>query len=364
MKYHIIQNENDFKSSKQIWERLYESCGCCTVFQTFEWNYEWWLKGHREDQLFIIVFFKKNIENPIAIFPLIIDEKNILRFIADIHTDFSKILSTDLDIADMYDISKIFFNLFNNCSCKSIELKNINQDDALINYLQLPFDNKKIFFQSNGYSYLEITPVKDNFFNSFSHLKSKRKSELKRIYKKYSGYTSSILTANTDTFPLDDIKSISNEMTKNGLREETFLDSTLLEIIYVLYEKDNLIIQTIQNSRGESVAMNFVLKSPKERYIFWIDIYKNFQYINIFSYITFMKTIIESSDKQIIFDFGRGLYDYKIKNFLPIIKQQYTFFFSKYNFDFLSYLSKFFAKKSIMNFYKKNKILINKLIKR
>ena len=364
MDFKILHNEKDFLDSKQIWEQFYKLCNNCTVFQTFEWNFEWWSKAHKEDHLFIIIFFKKSIENPVAIFPLIIDKEKKLRFIADVHTDYSRILTTHLNLSDIYDISNTFFNIVNNCESRTIEFKNINQDDTLINYLQLPFDNKKIFYQSNGCSYLEVTPIKDNFFGSFTHLQSKKRSELKRIYKKYSDFTSYILTKEIHTFPLDEIKSISAEMTKSGHREETFLNDNLIEIISVLYEKGYLIIHTIENESGESIAMNFVLISSKNSYLFWIDIYRDLQYINIFSYIAFMKRIIESENEKIIFDFGRGLYDYKTKNFLPAVKQQYTFFFSKQNIDFVVYLLKLVSKKSIMNFYKKNKTLIKKFIKR
>ena len=364
MNFKILRNEKDFLDSKQTWEQFYKFCNNCTVFQTFEWNFEWWSKAHKEDYLFIIIFFKKSIENPVAIFPLIIDKEKRLRFIADIHTDYSKILTADLNLSDIHDISNTFFNIVNNCENKTIELKNINQNDTLINYLQLPFDNKKIFYQSNGCSHLEVTPVKDNFFGSFTHLKSKKRSELKRVYKKYSDFTSSILTKETHTFPLDKIKSISTEMTESGLREETFLNDDLINIISVLFEKGYLIIHAIENESGETIAMNFVLISSKNSYLLWIDIYKDLQYINIFSYIAFMKRMTETVNEKITFDFGRGLYDYKIKNFLPEIEQQYTFFFSKQTIDFVVYLLKLVSKKSIMNFYKKNKTLIKKFIER
>ena len=49
--------------------------------------------------------------------------------------------------------------------------------------------------------------------------------------------------------------------------------------------------------------------------MFWIDMFDDSKMINLFNYISFISK--KSFNNQININFGRGLYRYKIKNFLP-----------------------------------------------
>ena len=97
---------------------------------------------------------------------------------------------------------------------------------------------------------------------------------------------------------------------------------------------------------------------------FWIDLFNDINMINIFSYIEYVRTVCNNEDKEFTLDFGRGLYNYKLKNFQPNIGQQYTFFYSKSNKKFIFFTFKYALKASLKYFYKKNKLQINKILRR
>ncbi len=359
MNYYVINNSEMLFNFKKEWQTLYQN-GNFNIFNSYEWNSSWFLRSNQSIDLFIIVFYKQKKNEPCAIFPLYIDNKKILRFIADKHTDYSNFLITDMEIFNMYDIFKTFNKLISEESTiDSLELKNINAENIYLGFLNFQFDNRQIVYQSNAFSYTSLKG-NENLFQCFSHLKSSHRSELKRIYKKNEKFKSHIYDRIETPLPIDKIKTLMKSMVDNSSRGEGFLNESLLKTIDTLYNSGHLLINEISDE-DNSIAINFMLYKDN-KYIFWIDIYENIQFINIFSYLKFIEYIcINNKDMDNIFDFGRGLYDYKIKNFFPVIKTQVTFFYSKKNSNYLFYLFKFFLKLSLMNFYKKNKTLISKL---
>jgi len=58
--------------------------------------------------------------------------------------------------------------------------------------------------------------------------------------------------------------------------------------------------------------------------LFWIDMYDNAKMINIYNYILFLENI--SRDNSVNISFGRGVYDYKVANFKPDIKQLFAIY--------------------------------------
>ena len=55
----IISTESDFSALQDAWNELHRTAKG-TVFQTFEWNYEWWKIYRREHfQLHLLTFWKE-----------------------------------------------------------------------------------------------------------------------------------------------------------------------------------------------------------------------------------------------------------------------------------------------------------------
>lgn len=362
MRIEIIQDEETFLNFQTLWNELNNEISGY-VFQSFEWNYFWWKSVQDTVSLYIIMVYENNTTKLEALFPFVVDKKKVLRFMADIHSDYSNFLIKNEDTVWLTTLFKKIASLIQEDEIiNSVELKNIRQDNVYISYLVNIFDFKQLMHQTNAYSQMEIN-TSQPFLQSIPYIKSKHRSELKRIYKRYDnlfGY----FYGNEQSFPEKTIRAIVTSMIESGIRDPQFMNDTMINVVRELFLSGQLLINETSNDKKEVVAMNFILHRQGE-YLFWIDIYKNFQMINIYSYVSFLEILCSKyENSSLIVDFGRGLYAYKVSNFFPKLYMQYTFFYAKKNSLYTKYLAKVFMKLSIKNFYKKHKDTINKLLRR
>lgn len=358
--FKIIVTTDEFKELKLAWQNLYIRVENSTVFQSYEWNYQCWNNIHQEDKLFVVVFFERNLDNVSAIFPLVIDRKGVLRFIGDIHTDYCNFL---IDKLSLHKLFKKFSSIINeNNEIKSIKFDNLLQTNRYLPYLVSHFDNKQVTFQSN----IGSSMIMDNsldFPKSLTHLNSYQRTEIKRIAKRNHLFENKIYES-PETFPIKSVQSILLVMQKENKRSNDFLNANMLNLIQELYKKRLLILNEVYED-ATPVAITFVFKSNIEnKFTFWISIYKNYQYIDLYSYISFMKTINFENIDNVIIDFGRGAYDFKMKNFGPLVRNEMTFFYTKKNSTYFIFLIKMLSKKFINIYYQNNKKLIKRLLNR
>ncbi|WP_286336489.1 GNAT family N-acetyltransferase [Hydrogenimonas cancrithermarum] len=294
-----------------------------------------------------------------------LDQKKTLRFIADTHSDYSDFLIGPEDNTTLYEICKTIHDIIEQSDeVDSIELKNLNQSSKYLGIFCSRFDYKQILYQTNASSYTSFVGS-ENVLDAFSYLKAKKRNQIKRLYKKNENLHGVYHTVDTSPFPAETLKEILTDMKKSGLRGDDFLDETLLGIITKLYEAGHLMIQEIKDDKT-SLVMNFILKDDREkRFLLWITIYRNRPKINILSYFILIKKLsMEHIGSRFVLDFGRGLYEYKIVNFLPEINLQFTFYYSKNGIAYVRYLLKQFIILSIKPFYKKHKKTINRILHR
>ena len=365
MKYHIIKSEKDLLSYKEAWHNLYKKTDLLP-FASFEWNAEWYSKAYKTNFLYIIIVYESSIKAPLAICPMMIDNAGCLRFIADTHSDYSNfIVDSGIKSYKYYEVmKKIAEAIQNEPTIKCIEFKNIAQANLHIGAFSSLLDYKKIIYQSNAVSFKKMAS-KQNLFDNFSYLSSKQRSELKRLYKKHSNLECLIYDIKTNKFPRSQTEEIIKEMVENNIRDKNFLNKTLLNIIESLYNEGTMIISSLIDEENRTLSMNFILKSrDKSVYLFWIDIYRDIPYTNLSAYLYFIEWLTVNKKEPFSIDFGRGLYDYKTKNFIPEIELQFTLFYAKKNIDFIKYLIKLSVFLSIKDFYKKNKHFINRLLRR
>jgi|GEM_PF-6912052 hypothetical protein len=361
----IVTDISTFSSLKSAWDSLFSRCNQAKIFQSFEWNYTWWINDHANDKLFLLLYFEhgKNEKDPSAIFPFFIDKNGTLRFIADIHSDYSTFLIAEKQSSQTYTIFKeIQKTITEKSGWKSIELRNLSQRDPYIALFTTLFDHKQITFHSNGSSSLRLKPEND-LSKCFYHLNSKKRSELKRIRKQYAE-TKSMVVSHPQPFPESTLKNLSETMIKSGMRDPEFLNDRLLNVIRAVYNAGNLFIHQISDAEGRPLAVNLILPQQNNNFLFWIDLFIDTKNINLYSYLAYIEHLCKTCETVFTIDFGRGLYDYKIKNFLPVIELQYSFYYAKKNSLFATYLIKLFSKLLIKNFYKKHKKIINRLLQR
>lgn len=361
MEYKIIDSKEEFLEFKDIWNNFYLK-NSFNVFASFDWNYHWYTTDYYNNRPFIIVFYQSSFKDIKGVFPLMIDKKGVLRFIADTHSDFSNFLLKINTNIELKDIFKIFSNIIESDNeIKAIEFSNLNQDLIWIAELLNTQDYKKLIYQKNAYSYIKIDYEK-KLFDSFAKLNSKQRNKLKKDYLINSKYNSKFYD-NNENFPTDKVLLIVQDMIERGDRDKNYLNSNLLHLIEQMFNVGLLKVHEIYDD-SETVAIQFILIQDNE-YIFWIDLYKDIHLINIYAYIKFIDMLIENSDlRKDYINFGRGLYDYKTVKFQPIKKIQLTYYYAKSNFTFVKKLFSMFLKLSILNFYKRHSKTINKILGR
>ena len=359
MAFEIIKSFDELLKREDEWKILYQEIDKRTVFQSYEWNATWLENTEVEPYIFFHISPKdKSLD---AIFPFCLDKSGTLRFIADIHSDHCTFLIRSKNHTEIYLLlKKLAAEILNTQAIKQIELKNLSSDDPFLGDFFTQFNSRTFVYQSNGYSFLLLPTNKD--VSCFAHLKSKKRSELKRISKQFVSCQTDLLEYPAP-FPKNDLKKLIQDMRQSGQRDENFIDNTLFHIVETLYRSKHLLIHLVtENER--IIAANLIMHSRDDHYLLWIDLFEEKKNLNLFSYIAFMEYLCHNKEKGIIIDFGRGLYPYKTNNFLPYIRLQMTFFHAKSLKGFSFYLLKHWMKESVKPFYKKHKSTINRILGR
>jgi len=309
MQFKVITNIKDFKNLENDWNLLFLKEKKYSIFQSFKFNYSSWEEdlGKLKNILSIVVIYIGcDIK---AIFPFYIDKQLKLRFINDVHSDFCDYLSSiDIDIDEIINKLKLQFPI------KHIQLINLRSDtNTLINL--------KSDFNYNSFAEYSVLELEKGFFpDNILNYKSKQKTEFRRILKINKEKTHHMINANNSDFPISEINFLREKMISLGLRDKRFLCLSQLKIIEKLF-KDNKIILSIVKTSDRIHAISFLMKDSRQ-YLIWIDMYDDSKMVNLYNYISVITSL--SSESSVIINFGRGGYNYKLRNFLPEVLELYS----------------------------------------
>lgn len=271
--------------------------------------------------------------------PLYIDRQQTLRFIFDRHTDYCSCIGNSMSFMMVKELVKL---ISDHPGIKKIELENLLPDDALLNGLKHFLGSGLIISCYNNHSFVALTA--DNIY--FNQLKSKEKSELKRVQKKNEQFLFRVF-ANGEVFPEQQILELRNQMISAKSRDSHFFNESFMKFSEALYKAGELEVFSKWNN-GRLISASMVLKNKSYRMV-WIDLYADVQFINLSAYIDYIQ-YLEQFPKT-TFSFGRGSYDYKAKNFQPTLQNLYNLRYSKSKWDFF-----------FVNFYT-IKLFIKRLVK-
>ena len=279
---------------------------------------------YNSDDSNALYFITKREKNGInGYIPLFINSKGTLKFIYDIHTDF---LSEVGNQFDFNDFKKIAQEIEKNKKIKRYDLDNLISESKLLHFFKHFFNKGCSVYCYNNHSFL----ISNENQGLLKHLSSSGRSELKRIYKRNSQFGFKIFT-NTEIFPRKDIEQLRLRMIENGSRSIDFLDKNILDLIEYLFQKGE--VELFSKIReDEFVSISIVLKNTSGKQMVWLDLYDDIQSINLSSYIEYIYNLDENGLKY--FNFGRGSYDYKAKNFQPNCENLYNIRYSKSKGDF------------------------------
>lgn len=330
MKVRVIKNKEALLLIKKEWDKIFLE-GEYSIFQSFQFCYN---SLNKKSKPFIICLESKGKINQIWPLEFI---SNRLRFINDTHADFCDILSASESVVAQEYLKE------NNLLGK-LRLRNLKQKSNIDNVLK----NLCFYTRSISVAYSKISLNKtESFPDNFTHFVYRQRRRLKRILKKYSA-DYKIYERCNDSFPIEEILTLRNEMIEDKTRNEGFLDADFIDLAKKLYNANNLIVSMIK-SDNEVLGVSLIFRD-RHNYSFWVDLYNNQPMVNLYHNIMFIKRITHKNDA--VFNFGRGAYNYKIQNFKPEIYSLYelNIFDSYFEVVFFKLLKK--IKVISRNFYK------------
>jgi hypothetical protein len=344
----IITNEIEFQNLEAQWNELYEKSVCRTPFQSFHFNWTSWTNfqnKQKKNKLWIITH-NGNYKKVRGILPLYIDKNGILRFINDLHVDFCDGLF-DNNENIYFTLRKIVELIINEKKIKGVAFLNLTDKSIIFPYFK-SFLKQSFVFSTTEHSYLPS--FKETNIELSSHLRSKERYALENANKVNKDKSYKIYRCETDAFPYDKLIEIRNNMRMNGTRVPTFYGDDFINLSRNLYENSLMVISITQMDDFITSASTIIADHEKKWYMFWISMYNSdVKLINIFNYNQFINSQI--SDKESIIDFGRGGYDYKFRNYLPIVHNVYELVWAK----------TFWT--TLMMFYKINIFYLKRIVK-
>jgi len=335
MQYRIISSQKDFLQIAEIWKIKYLISDNYSFFQSYEWNYYWYLNNLIDKKLFIILFYKENYKHECSLIcPTFIDEKGALRFISDNHSDFCDVLANNLLVTDCTAISKLFSELMSKHSeIKKVNFKNFSKDNSYISILLSKFEfNSKYFQTASSASF--ILEKEKQFPYSASHFKASNRKRINKNIKKFSNYEYKLVNSNNLEFPRKILVRLRDYMLKKGSREIDFLNDDMIKTINYLY--DNHLIDLSMVSYKNEVKSIIIIFKKQNSYQLWISLYMEIPHISVFTINSFLQSIRSKEDIRI--DLGRGVYKFKIMNYAPTSLLLYDFYFSKNNLDYFIFI--------------------------
>ena len=337
MKIKIISEIQDFLDYKNQWDAIF-NIHDYSFFQSFEFNYYSWINElsiNKLNRLCIISLVNNGLVS--TILPLYIDSKKRLRFINDDHADFCDVLSKE-----KFDLETILSKTRDRFKFHSVHFINCTKDSFLYNLFNGNELNNSLLIPNAKYSDISISS--GSFPNNLIRYKSKQKTEFRRVKKKNLDKEHNILRKEDSDFPIDEIYHLRERIINLRLRKDNFSDESRLLLLKELYNSNRIIISLVK-TKDTTNAISFISRN-NNKYLFWIDMYDNSKMINIYNYISFIENV--SLNHSVNINFGRGVYNYKLENFKPDIKQ----LFSAHIFQSKFRLNLFLAIERIINFFK------------
>ena len=273
----------------------------------------------KSELFFVIYKIKQQVTHYI---PLYIDHKHTLRFIFDRHTDYCACIGPPINFVMVKELVKL---ITDHPGVKRIEFDNLLADDPLLNGFRHFLKSGTAISCYNNHSFIELTGGK----LYFDQLKSKEKSELKRVQKKNENFPFEVFS-NNKPFPGHQIQQLRDQMIASKSRDADFFDHPFMALSEALYQAGELEVFS-KLDKGELVSASMVLKNKNYRMV-WIDLFADIQFINLSAYIDYIQYLEQFP--QTTFSFGRGSYDYKAKNFQPKLQNLYNLRYSKSKWDF------------------------------
>jgi len=326
----IIKDLEELSRIAPFWRRL-EVDDNMRIFQTYNWNRSAWESFYASNARASLCIIHWSAGEDHVILPTYIDGKGILRFIYDEDSDVCDAVyekSRNHHIAYWEMAKKIKSDL----RIKGVWLQKMRGESEVLNYLSVLLRGG-IVAKDNAFSWLNVVPSSD-FIASQTHMKSKDRSDLKCFKRQVGGYRLRVVSKSAgDAFPADALKCLRDAMCRDGRRDYAYFQNDSLDFASKIYNASGCDVALLESDDGLQAA-NILLKKDN-RMLSWVFLYKDSKA----STILYLKYFCEQIYfKPYIFDFGVGVYSYKIGTFRPCLELTHSLRWSKSLMGYLSML--------------------------
>ena len=148
---------------------------------------------------------------------------------------------------------------------------------------------------------------------------------LKCLKRKCDVYSLQVLScANKDDFPASEFENLRDDMRATGRRSNGYFNDQSIEFVHHLYMSGRCDVAMLSRD-GHVIAMNVILRT-KKRLLSWVFLYSDPRastalYLKLFCEYNF--------HPPFVFDFGVGVYSYKIGTFRPFTTVTFSLRYGK-----------------------------------
>lgn len=323
----IIESEDDFLQIADLWHKL--DVSSARVSQTWEWCYWGWITTLRKDKgnrLWILKWHRDGVDDCV-IFPFYIDNRGTLRFLMDMRAN-----GTDCVCLPGHNRHWCYREaaeiILKEKRIKRVFLQRMVTNTEAFGYLSIFLKGASVY-KDNAYSWLSV-PKSEDFIAHHNQLKSKDKADLRAIRRKAAPKGIKIYSAgNGDSFPRDAVYEMRDSMIGGRRKNTSFLTDLTINFAEKLYESHYIDIVKL-----DDIGLNFI-QTKGTRRLSWIFLYRD-PHASTELYIKYLEQECRKSD--FLFDFGIGVYDYKLGTFRPDTAATCAIALGKSKFDHLMLL--------------------------
>lgn len=324
----IIENIDVLKTFRDEWNEIYRNSLNPTPFQTFDYVcHAWEYVADYAKRLYIIVHIRQKDKKTLSVVPCYIDERNTLRFINDLHTDFCDIIVRSDSIADYHMWSEISDSIIACDSIQKVNFTNLRSSSYLISNLKY-FLNPSVVYSNNAYTtcFLSLIDASQPVTDALVFLRSKERARLKNVYTKINADKLCVYDVNEGrAFPNHIVAEMVKQMVESGWRTYQYFNERMITLFRCLYDAGLLQIHLTQKENSILAANFWLYDKDKTEYIDWIAIYMDKER----NLDNLLQSIHYIAQQGKIVNFGRGTYKYKMHNFRPQIYNLYTLRWSR-----------------------------------
>jgi hypothetical protein len=336
-KIKIINNYGDLTIFKDQWDKLYERTGK-SVSQSYYFTLQslkYDIKMNKGIRIHLILFFNEN--DLICIFPFLKKKNSLYKCIKGSSTGDE----SDFLISSNSDVRKVvstFYDFINKNNYK-VFIKDLDANSPFLKYFE--YYHKKNFFSYIGSEKIEVNIKTSRPFPK------KIRNERVRILKKIKQTS----TEKTNDIEKETILNLIEEIVnEDSNRKKEYYNEHLIEFLLSGLNQGWLECYSTKLA-NEIVALNFLIINKHHRLIF-IDMYKSIPLLNIGIYYRLIDYIKSESKNNNRIGLGKGLYQYKIKNFNPEITSLVNVVITKNIFFTIYEILKIFLITMVLKFVK------------